>query len=81
MRKTQAVIEGKMQAAQDWLKDPTALLVRYRIGSNSFALEQWFTNFLMSWTIKNSFILSTTKLCDGPPMTALDHQNVTFKQR
>jgi hypothetical protein len=27
MRKTQAVIESKMQAAHDWLKDPMALLV------------------------------------------------------
>ena len=35
MRKTQAVIEGKMQGAQDWLKDPTALLVLNRIWFNS----------------------------------------------
>jgi hypothetical protein len=31
MRKTQGVIESKMQTAHDWLKDPMALLVKTKL--------------------------------------------------
>ena len=54
MRKTQGVIESKMQTAHDWLKDPTALLVSLSL--LNLPIPDSFTSwFFLSTSLLSAF--------------------------